>query len=115
MQDEYNFDKLDEEMEIEIGILSPIAYGSLNLADLISEFDSSSFISSDPDGLLLITYEDSLFSYIADDLLNIPAQDFLEFFIESDFTLLPGFPGWNTGDTIALVRSKQFPFTFSLG
>ena len=115
MQDEYNFDKLDDEMEVELGILSPIAYGSLNLEDLISEFDSTSFISSEPDGLLLITYQDSLFSYIADDLLNIPSTDFIQYFIESDFTLLPGFPGWNIGDTLVLQRSEDFPFSFSQG
>jgi hypothetical protein len=115
MQDEYDFNKLDDEMEITAGFLAPVAYGSLNLQDIISEFDSSSFISTDADGLLLITYEDSLFSYIADDLLNIPSQDFIEFFIESDFTILPGFPGWNTGDTLTILRSQKFPFTFSQG
>jgi len=115
MHDEYDFSKLDDEMEITAGILSPVAYGSLTLEDIISEFDSSSYISSDPDGLLLITYEDSLFSYIADDLLEVPSQDFIEFFIESDFTILPGFPGWNTGDTLTINRTENFPFSFENG
>lgn len=110
MHDEYDFSKLDDEIEIRAGILAPLAYGSLTLDDLISEFDSSSFISSDADGLLLITYEDSLFSYIADDLLEIPPQDFLEFFIESDFTIPPG---WGIGETVILDRTKNFPFAFS--
>ncbi len=110
MHDEYDFSKLDDEMEIRAGILAPLAYGSLTLDDLISEFDSSSFISSNADGLLLITYKDSLFSYIADDLLEIPPQDFLEFFIESDFTIPPG---WGVGETVILDRTKNFPFTFS--
>lgn len=112
MHDEYDFSKLDDEMEISAGILAPVAYGSLNLQDIISEFDSSSFISTDADGLLLITYEDSLFSYIADDLLNIPSQDFIEFFIESDFTIPPG---WGTGETVKLDRTQTFPFSFLNG
>lgn len=109
MHDEYDFSKLDDEMEIRAGILAPLAYGSLTLDDLISEFDSSSFISSDADGLLLITYEDSLFSYIADEVLEIPPQDFLEFFIESDFTIPSG---WGIGEPVSLERTKNYPFTF---
>ena len=115
MREEYNFDKLDDEIEIEGGFLTPIAYGSLNLEDIISEFDSSSYITSDPDGLLMITYEDSLFSFIADDLLEIPSTDFIQYFIESDFTILPGFPGWNPGDTLFLQESEEFPFSFARG
>ncbi len=115
MREEYNFDKLDDEIEIEGGFLTPIAYGSLNLEDIISEFDSSSYITSDPDGLLMITYEDSLFSFIADDLLEIPSTDFIQYFIESDFTILPGFPGWNPGDTLVLQESEKFPFSFARG
>ena len=112
MQDEYDLDKLDDDIEIRMGVLTPLAYGTLSFDDIISEFDSSSFISTDADGLLLITYADSLFSFVANDLLNIPSQDFIEFFLESDFTLLPGFPGWNTGDTLAFDKSEKFPFTF---
>lgn len=112
MHDEYDFSKLDDEMEIKAGVLTPIAYGSLTLDDLISEFDSSSYISSDADGLLMITYEDSLFSYLADELLEIPSQDFIEFFIESDFNIPPG---WGVGETISIDRTKSFPFTFSHG
>jgi hypothetical protein len=112
MHDEYDFSKLDDEIEITAGLLTPIAYGSLTFEDIISEFDSSSFITSDADGLLMITYEDSLISFIADDILEIPSQDFIEFFIQSDFTIPPGF---GTGDTIKLTRTKKFPFSFSQG
>lgn len=112
MHDEYDFNKLDDEIEINAGVLTPIAYGSLNLKDIVTEFDSTSQISTDADGLLFITYEDSLFSYFSDELLNIPQQDYLEFFIKSDFTVLPGFPGWNTGDTLDLFRTENFPFNF---
>lgn len=112
MHDEYDFSKLDDEIEITAGLLTPIAYGSLTFEDIISEFDSSSFITSDADGLLMLTYEDSLISFLADDVLEIPSQDFIEFFIQSDFTIPPGF---GTGDTIKLTRTKKFPFSFSQG
>ncbi|MDA3952288.1 MAG: hypothetical protein PF485_01480, partial [Bacteroidales bacterium] len=115
MRDEFDINNLDTDIEIRAGVLTPLAYGSLSFDNIISEFDSSSFISSDADGLLYITYSDSLFSFTANDLLEIPSQDFIEFFIEADFTLLPGFPGWNTGDTLALDRTQKFAFTFGNG
>lgn len=115
MHDEYDFSKLDDEIEITVGVLSPIAYGSLSFEDIISEFDSSSFITSDADGLLMITYQDSLISFLADDVLEIPSTNFLQYFIESDFTILPGFPGWAVGSPLVLNESEDFPFSFSQG
>lgn len=108
MQDEYNLDKLDDDIEIRMGVLTPLAYGSLNFGDIVSEFDSSSFISTDADGLLLITYADSLFSFKANDLLEIPSQDFFQFFIDSDF----GLPPLPILDTFEINRTESFPFTF---
>ena len=106
MHDEYEFGKLDKEMEIEAGVLAPVAYGSLGLDDIISEFDSTGTISSDTDGLLYITYKDSLFSFTANELLEIPEQDFFEYFIESDFTFPP------IWDTATIDRQENFPFVF---
>jgi hypothetical protein len=108
MQDEYNLDKLDDDIEIRLGVLTPLAYGTLNFGDIVSEFDSSGFISTDADGLLLITYADSLFSFKADDLLEIPSQDFFQFFIDSDF----GLPALPILDTFEINRTENFPFTF---
>lgn len=113
MHDEYDFSKLDDEVQIKAGILAPVAYGSLTLKDIISEFDSTSLITTDPDGLLQITYEDSLLSYSADDILKIPSQDFINFFIKSDVTIQPGYPGWtNPGDILPIDKSEKYPFTF---
>jgi|GEM_PF-797330 len=111
MHDEFDFDKLDDEMEIVFGVLSPVAYGSLNMEDLVSEFDSSSFFTTDPDGLLLLTYQDSLLSFVAEDLLEIPSQNFFEYFIESDF----GIPVTPPVDTFEIDRKVMFPFTFDNG
>lgn len=112
MQDEYNLDKLDDDIEIQMGVLTPLAYGSLNFGDIVSEFDSSSFISTDADGLLLITYADSLFSFKANDLLEIPPQDFIQFFVESNFTIPPG---WGVGQTVTIDSTQTFPFSFGKG
>ena len=111
MHDEFEFNKLDDEMEFVAGVLSPLAYGSLNIGDLISELDSSSFITSDPDGLLLLTYQDSLISYVAEDMLGIESQSFFEFFIRSEFAI----PPLPILDTFEIDRITIFPFIFSNG
>ncbi|MEE4198047.1 MAG: hypothetical protein V2I54_10415 [Bacteroidales bacterium] len=110
MHDEYEFDKLSDEMEINMGLLTPVAYGSLSLNDIISEFDSSSYIQSNEEGLLYITYQDSLFSFIADELIDIPDQNFPEYFIESDDDF-PPYASW--GDTVTIQRTEYYEFSFS--
>ncbi len=112
MQDEYDFDKLSTEMEINGGIITPIAYGSLSIDDLISKLDSSSseFLNEYEDGLLFITYEDSIGSFTASDLISMPDQDFFEYFIESDDDF-PTNP-WLASDTMSVERTEFFEMTF---
>jgi len=110
MHDEYEFDKLSDDMEINMGLLTPLAYGSLSLDDIISEFDSTSYINADEEGLLFITYEDSLFSFLADELINIPDQNFPEYFIESDDDF-PPYASWD--DTVVVERTEYYEFNFS--
>ena len=109
MHDEYDFLEWGDEIEINIGMLAPVAFGSLTLEDIISEFDNSGFISTDADGLLLLTYEDSLLSFTAEELLELPSQDFFQYFIDSDF----GLPALPFLDTFEIDRTESFPFTFS--
>lgn len=110
MYDEYEFDKLSDEAEINLGFLTPLGYGTLSLNDIISEFDSTSYIGTDEEGLLYITYEDSLLSFTAENLIDVPDQDFFQYFIESDYDF-PPYISW--GDTLAIERDENFPFTFS--
>lgn len=111
MHDEFEFNKLDDEMVIKAGVLSPVAYGSLTLENIISEFDSTGYISSDADGLLYLSYRDTLVSYVAEELLNIPTQNFFEFFIDSDFSIA----GTPPAGTYPTDREVMFPFTFDKG
>jgi hypothetical protein len=111
MHDEFDFNKLDDEMEIVVGVLAPVAYGSLNINDLISEIDNDGYFSTDPDGLLMLSYSDTIGSFVAEDLLVIPSQSFFEYFIESDF----GFPVAPPAMTFEINRKVMFPFTFDNG
>ncbi len=107
MRDEFEFDKLSTDLEINSGILMPLAFGSLSFDNIVSEFDNTGLLSEDADGLLYLTYADSLISFVANDLLEIPEQDFFQFFIQTDF----GFPpGWVTE---SVDKQQDFPFTFA--
>jgi len=110
MHDEFDFKKLDDEMEFTVGVLTPVAYGSLTFEDIISEFDSTSFLTTDADGLLYLTYRDSLFSFIAEDLMEVPNQDFIEYFLEPEFAIPAG--PW---PSVEIKRQESFPFTFNNG
>jgi len=112
MQDEYDFDKLSTEMEINGGIITPVGYGSLSIDNLISKLDSSSseFLNEYEDGLLYITYKDSIGSFTASDLISMPDQDFFQYFIESDSDF-PANP-WLASDTMRVERTELFDITF---
>lgn len=107
MHDEFQFDKLDTEVEVELGFFAPIAYGSLTISDLIQDLDSTVEIDTYEDGLLYLSFSDSLFSYTSEEILEVPDQDFFEYFIESEFSFPPG---W---DTVRLDKKEYFPFSFS--
>ena len=110
MQEEYEFDKLSDEAELEIGLLGPMAYGSLGFDDLMSSFDTLANIDTDEEGLYYFAYEDTLTSLAANDIVDIPAQDFFEYFYESDEDV-PDYVDW--GDSIVVNRTERFPFVFS--
>jgi len=107
MHDEFQFDKLNTEVELEGGFFSPLAYGSLTISDLMKDIDSSANLSTYPDGLLYFSYLDSLLSYNSEDILQVPDQDFFQFFIDSDFDFPPG---WTTATQDS---TNNFPFSFN--
>lgn len=107
MHDEFQFDKLITEVEVEAGFFSPLAYGSLTISDLTNDLDSTEGLQTYPDGLLYFSFTDSLLSYISEDILTVPDQDFFQYFIEADFSFPP------LWDTTTLDRIESFPFSFS--
>lgn len=110
MQEEFEFDKLSDEMEFEVGVFAPVAKGSLSLDDLISEIDSSGAITTDEEGLLYLSYEDSLASFMASDIIDIPDQQFDVVVVESDVDV-PPYVDW--GDSIVVNRQEQLTWTYS--
>jgi len=107
MQDEFQLDRLITDVELEAGFFAPAGYGTLTINDLIKDLDSTSYLYTDEDGLLYFSFTDSLFSYGSEEILEVPNQDFFEYFIEADF-FFP--PIWTT---VSIDREENFPFSFS--
>jgi hypothetical protein len=76
----------------------PVIFGNLTLEDLLEEFDSTGYVSEDSTGLLYGAYSrDTVLS--APDLLQLPDQNFLQFFFRVNNDI-PGFLLGPVGDTI---------------
>ncbi|MFO7940410.1 MAG: hypothetical protein R6U66_11755 [Bacteroidales bacterium] len=110
MQEEFEFDKLSDEMEFEVGAFAPVAKGSLSLDDLISEVDSTGVLTADEEGLIYLSYQDSLASFMATDIIDIPDQQFDEVVVESDADV-PPYVDW--GDSIVVERTKSLTWMYS--
>lgn len=111
IDDDWDFSKISDEIEITPGIAAPMAYGILSIEDLLREFDTIGRVKQFDDSLLYLTYVDSLFSFPASEIINIPDQIFPEIYISSDINI----PEWllsGIGDTINFHKEKKEEFIF---
>jgi len=114
LDDKWDFNKLDDEVELEIYAAAPLVYGTISLADMLNELDDSAYVKSFDDDLLYITYETELLSYTAAEVVDIPDQQIDEIYLQSDIDI----PAWQVsllGDTISFPKQQNGEFTFSNG
>jgi len=112
LPDYFDLNKISDEIEISPGIAAPIAFGSLSMADLLDELDETGYINTFDDSLLYITYSEEVLSFPASEVVEIPDQQFLEFFISSDIAI----PSWlvsGMGDTITFLKEQNGDFQFN--
>ncbi len=98
----------DTTIQWEGGYEGPVVYGSLGLKDLLERFDSTGYVSEDNSGLLYGAYsKDTVLN--APDILQIPDQDFIQFFfrVPND---IPGFALGPIGDTVSFSQEEGFEF-----
>ncbi|MCF8378517.1 MAG: hypothetical protein K9H49_03005 [Bacteroidales bacterium] len=112
LDDGWDFNKISEEFVLTPSVATPIAYGELSLKDILTEFDSTGYVKQyDNDSLLYISYGQSLFSYSAKDVFDVPDQDFSEIYIEADII---NEPNWMDPleDTVLFEKRIQGDFKF---
>ena len=112
LPDEFDPDKYNTTIEWAPGISAPLIYGEFNIEDLLTEFDTSGFLSIDDSGAMYLIYADSTSLMASDYLPDIPDQNFLQLFFSVPYDLPPDSFGilW---DTILYSEGKSFEFARS--
>lgn len=90
--EQFNMDRLSDEIELHPSLAAPIAYGGFSLADILETLtDSAGLVSQTEDSLIYIYYADTAYSLNAEDLISIPNHVVTETYIESDVNVV----AWN--------------------
>src|SRR5210317_1943569 len=64
----FQLDRLSDEIEIETDLVAPLVFGSLSMGDLVARFDSSGYSREFEDGLIYLSYSDTLVEVLVDTL-----------------------------------------------
>jgi hypothetical protein len=108
MNDEWMADKYDFTVRWEPGFEGPLVFGNLSIEDMLTKFDTSGYLIEDSTNFLYFIFDTSETVY-ADDYIDIPDQDFLQVFFQSEVDI-PGSSLGNIGDTITFIKVKNFEF-----
>jgi len=106
VNDEWMGDKYDLTVRWEPGFEGPLVYGDLSIEDMLTKFDSSGYLIEDSTNFLYFVFDTSRTIY-AKDYIDIPDQDFLQVFFQSEVDI-PGSSLGNIGDTVNFVKVKSF-------
>ncbi len=106
----FQLDKLSDEMELETDLVAPLIHGSMSLGDLVARFDSSDYTGEFEDGLIYLSYSDTLVEVMVDTLDLVIDGFYNEFFIDVEIGDDPVYIGSAIGDTVHFRKSKFFGF-----
>jgi len=106
MNDEWLADKYDFTVRWEPGFEGPLVFGDLSIEDMLTKFDTSGYLIEDSTGFLYFIFDTSE-TISAEDYVDIPDQDFLQVFFQSEVDI-PGSTLGNIGDTINFKQVKSF-------
>ena len=110
-QNEYfQLDKLSNEVEIETDLVAPLIRGSLSIADLVAWFDSSGYVNEFEDGLVYLSYADTMVNVRVDTLDLVLDGLYTEIYYDAEVGSDPIFLSSNVGDPIHFRKSKYYSF-----
>ncbi|MGC9343924.1 MAG: hypothetical protein ACP5E3_14565, partial [Bacteroidales bacterium] len=108
----WDFERVSDEVVLTPGIAAPLFYGNLELGDMVDLIDITNSVKRFDDSLLYISYATGLISFPANEIVPIPNQTFLEFFIDSDIALAPEWIGSDVNDTVSFRKNRDGVFIF---
>jgi len=106
----FELDRLSNEIEVQPQLVAPLIYGTMNLKDLVEEFDSTDVIDEFNDGLLYLAYSDTLVEVMADTMFEVQDNLVTKYYIDSDVEI-PIWIGSQVGDTVPFYKDELITFT----
>jgi len=107
-KEQFQLDKLSDEIEIHTDLVAPLIYGSMGMSEIVAEFDSSGYVGEFEDGLIYLTYADTISDVRVDTLELVVDGLYTEIYYDTEIASDPEFIGSAIGDTIHFIKSKYF-------
>ncbi len=108
VNDEWKADNYDMTVRWEPGIVGPLIHADLSIEDMLTEFDTSGYLVEDSTGFLYFVFDTSEV-LTANEYLDIPDQEFIQVFFQSEADI-PGSSLGNIGDDSTFVKIKNYEF-----
>jgi len=106
VNDEWMADKYDLTVRWEPGFEGPLIYGDLSIEDMLTKFDTNAYLIQDSTNFLYFVFDTSETIY-ADDYIDIPEQEFIQVFFQSEVDI-PGAALGNIGDDTTFIEIKNY-------
>ncbi len=109
-KEQFQLDKLSDEIEIHTDLVAPLIYGSMGMGEIVAQFDSSGYVDEFEDGLIYLSYADTLIDVMVDTLDLVIDGLYTQIYFDTEIAGDPIFIGSSPGDTIHFLKSKFFGF-----
>lgn len=109
-KEQFQLGNLSDEIEFQTKLVAPLFYGSMGMGEMVAEFDSSGYVGEFEDGLIYLTYADTIVNVMVDTLDLMVDGLYTEIYFDTEISGDPGFIGSSPGDTIHFIKSKFFGF-----
>jgi len=109
-KEQFQLDKLSDEIEIHTNLVAPLIHGSMGMGEIVEEFDSSGYVGEFEDGLIYLTYADTIVDVRVDTLHLVVDGLYTQIYFDTEISTDPIFIGSSPGDTIHFLKSKFFGF-----
>lgn len=104
----FQLDKLSDEMEITPDMVAPLIHGSVSMADIVALFDSAGYVGEFSDGLIYLSYSDTIVNFRADTLDLLPNNYYNESYFSPEIGSDPIFIASGLGDTVHFLKSTYY-------
>jgi len=107
-KNQFQLEKLSDEIEIHTDLVAPLIFGSMGMGEIVAEFDSSGYVGEFEDGLIYLTYADTIVNVRVDTVDLVVDGLYTEIYFDTEISGDPAFIASAPGDTIHFLKSKFF-------